>query len=178
MLTILQATRPRPLPSNTVTTDHHVKTWFCALKLRCFIISSKPVLKFISQFKRHVFSVTHSDRKACESQNITAWSGTFQSPNYAFPYPSDGDCYWLLQVSDGNLIEITFQDFSVGFKIVLVLIDWTESEKIRKEGNLNIARSEHRVNSQGWLSNWFFETSISTSADSKMISRFPAKNTC
>jgi len=51
--------------------------------------------------------------EACPSQNITDWAGSFQPSSYPSKYAPNLDCYWLIQVSDGNLIEINFQDFAV-----------------------------------------------------------------
>ena len=47
------------------------------------------------------------------SDNITDWSGTFQAPDYPRSYGPNMDCYWLIQVSEGNLVEISFQDLQV-----------------------------------------------------------------
>ncbi|KAK3742474.1 hypothetical protein QZH41_016456, partial [Actinostola sp. cb2023] len=44
---------------------------------------------------------------------ITSWQGTFRSPGYKSGYPADIDCYWLISVDQGNIIEIEFEDFSV-----------------------------------------------------------------
>ena len=57
-----------------------------------------------------------TDAERCMSRNITdwAWTGTFKSPSYPLNYTPNMDCFWLLRVSEGNQIEINFQDFAVG----------------------------------------------------------------
>ena len=66
-----------------------------------------------------ISAVFSTDAESCVTQNITDWTGSFQSPTYPRPYTPDMDCYWLLHVSEGNLIEINFQDFAVGiFNII------------------------------------------------------------
>lgn len=58
---------------------------------------------------------------ACPHQNITDWSGTFQPSSYPLSYAPNLDCYWLIKVSDGNLIEIMFQDFAVNKRTIIEL---------------------------------------------------------
>ena len=58
---------------------------------------------------------------ACPHQNITDWSGTFQPSSYPLSYAPNLDCYWLIKVSDGNLIEINFQDFAVNKRTIIEL---------------------------------------------------------
>jgi len=54
-----------------------------------------------------------TDAESCPNQNLTDWAGSFQPSSYPSKYAPNLDCYWLIQVSDGNLIEINFQDFAV-----------------------------------------------------------------
>ncbi|XP_020623195.1 tolloid-like protein 1 [Orbicella faveolata] len=54
-----------------------------------------------------------SDAESCPNQNLTDWAGSFQPSSYPSKYAPNLDCYWLIQVSDGNLIEINFQDFAM-----------------------------------------------------------------
>ena len=58
-----------------------------------------------------ISDVTYAE--CCPNQNVTEWTGSFQTSSYPSNYAPNLDCYWLIQVSDGNLIEITFQDFEV-----------------------------------------------------------------
>ena len=58
-----------------------------------------------------------TDAESCPNQNVTDWAGTFQPSSYPADYAPNLDCYWLIQVSDGNLIEINFQDFAVDIEI-------------------------------------------------------------
>jgi len=55
----------------------------------------------------------YPDAESCRNQNVTDWAGSFQSSTYPSNYAPNLNCSWLIQVSDGNLIEITFQDFAV-----------------------------------------------------------------
>jgi len=62
----------------------------------------------------HVFNfICFSFAGACPNQNVTNWVASFQPSSYPSNYGPNLDCYWLIQVSDGNLIEINFQDFAV-----------------------------------------------------------------
>jgi len=54
-----------------------------------------------------------TDAESCPNKIVTDWTGSFQPSAYPSNYAPNLDCYWLIQVSDGNLIEITFQDFAV-----------------------------------------------------------------
>lgn len=60
-----------------------------------------------------IFTVTDT-KPSYITENLTDWTGIFQSPSYPTNYAPNIDRYWLIQESDGNRIEITFQDFSVG----------------------------------------------------------------
>ena len=64
-----------------------------------------------------VYPVTDAER--CMSRNITDWTGTFKSPSYPLNYAPNMDCFWLLRVSEGNQIEINFQDFAVGINNII-----------------------------------------------------------
>ncbi|XP_068748149.1 CUB and sushi domain-containing protein 3-like [Montipora capricornis] len=52
------------------------------------------------------------DAQPCQNESITNWRGDIYSPDYP-RYQSNLDCYWLLQVAEGNLVEINFQDLSM-----------------------------------------------------------------
>ena len=54
-----------------------------------------------------------TDAEPCPNQNVTDWAGSFQTSTYPLNYAPNLDCYWLIQVSDGNLVEINIQDFVV-----------------------------------------------------------------
>ena len=58
-----------------------------------------------------VFAVT--DAETCAIQNISTWTGKIRPQDYPQPYKPNMDCYWLVQVSQGNRIELNFQDFAV-----------------------------------------------------------------
>ncbi|XP_066440814.1 cubilin [Eleutherodactylus coqui] len=47
---------------------------------------------------------------------MTALSGAFASPNYPMPYYDNSECYWLLQSSGGNLLELQFEHFDLEFE--------------------------------------------------------------
>ena len=56
--------------------------------------------------------ISNADAQACVNTNITSWTGDITSPGYG-SYQPNLDCYWLIQVAEGNVVEIEFQDFSV-----------------------------------------------------------------
>jgi len=44
---------------------------------------------------------------------LTAADGYFQSPNYPFAYDVNAECYWLIKVSEGSAIRLTFTTFDI-----------------------------------------------------------------
>ncbi|KAK7481053.1 hypothetical protein BaRGS_00027689, partial [Batillaria attramentaria] len=52
--------------------------------------------------------------KECESQLMTAPEGNFSSPGFPLRYPADTYCIWTITVDPGDVIEMTFVEFSVG----------------------------------------------------------------
>ncbi len=62
-----------------------------------------------------------TDAERCVSQNITDWAGTFQPSSYSLGYAPNMDCFWLLQVSEGNQIEIIFLDIAVGISNIYLI---------------------------------------------------------
>ena len=69
------------------------------------------VSSFLSRVRMFVF-ISNADAQACVNTNITSWTGDITSPGYG-SYRPNLDCYWLIQVAEGNLVEIEFQEFSV-----------------------------------------------------------------
>ena len=90
--------------------------WIKTKKFTLFLIKLGSLITLlINVFIYTVLLVVYrvTDAESCMSQNITDWTGTFQSPNYPLNYTPNMDCFWLLRVSEGNQIEINFQNFSV-----------------------------------------------------------------
>ena len=44
----------------------------------------------------------------------TEWAGQMKSPDYP-SYRKGLDCQWIIKVSDGNIVQVTFTDFAVSF---------------------------------------------------------------
>ncbi|CAK8682879.1 unnamed protein product [Clavelina lepadiformis] len=44
---------------------------------------------------------------------LTSADGYFQSPNYPYPYNHNAECFWLIKVSEGSAIRLTFTTFDV-----------------------------------------------------------------
>lgn len=44
---------------------------------------------------------------------LSSSSGYFQSPNYPYPYAHNAECYWLMQVSEGSVISLQFNNFDL-----------------------------------------------------------------
>ena len=44
---------------------------------------------------------------------LTSADGYFQSPNYPFAYPHSAECFWLIKVSEGSAIRLTFTSFDI-----------------------------------------------------------------
>ena len=44
----------------------------------------------------------------------TEWAGQMKSPDYP-SYRKGLDCQWIIKVSDGNIVQVTFTDLAVRF---------------------------------------------------------------
>ncbi|XP_055860003.1 neurogenic locus notch homolog protein 2-like isoform X4 [Biomphalaria glabrata] len=44
---------------------------------------------------------------------LTGHSGTFNSPNFPFPYPDDSTCFWSIAVKDNLVIDLRFDDLDL-----------------------------------------------------------------
>ena len=92
-----------------------VITSLVVISLLAAVLLHSPynILKSLILISATYLILVVTDAESCPNQNITDWSGTFQPSSYPSNYAPNLDCYWLFQVSDGNLIEINFQDFEV-----------------------------------------------------------------
>lgn len=84
-------------------------------------VTIKELLKLIYVTSIIPVIVTVTDAQDCINQNVTDWTGTFQPSSYPINYAPNLDCFWLLQVSEGNLITLNFQDFSVGYLMIFTI---------------------------------------------------------
>ena len=92
-------------------------TKFHVLLIKLGSLITLLIIVFIYTVLLVVYPVTDAER--CMSRNITDWTGTFKSPSYPLNYAPNMDCFWLLRVSEGNQIEINFQDFAVGINNII-----------------------------------------------------------
>ena len=44
---------------------------------------------------------------------LTSANGYFQSPNYPYPYNQNSECFWLIKVSEGSSVLLSFTDFDL-----------------------------------------------------------------
>ncbi|GCC20984.1 hypothetical protein chiPu_0000153 [Chiloscyllium punctatum] len=42
---------------------------------------------------------------------LTTSTGSFTSPNYPMPYSHNAECYWLIEINAGSVIELQFEQF-------------------------------------------------------------------
>ena len=45
--------------------------------------------------------------------NFSARSGVITSQNYPAPYPHNTDCFWLITVAPGHVVELTIEDLEI-----------------------------------------------------------------
>ena len=84
--------------------------------------------------------ISNADAQACVNTNITSWTGDITSPGYG-SYQPNLDCYWLIQVAEGNVVEIEFQDFSVrnrGVQIRLKFFSFSWFSSVTSNDNLSL----------------------------------------
>ena len=91
--------------------------YFTFFKIKLGSLITLLINVFIYTVLLVIYPVTDAER--CMSQNITDWAGIFQPSSYPVNYAPNMDCFWLLRVSEGNQIEINFQDFSVGINNII-----------------------------------------------------------
>ncbi|XP_048589519.1 fibulin-2 [Nematostella vectensis] len=58
-------------------------------------------------------AVEHCQGQIACWQNVTTWQGVLKSPGHPGSYQNNLDCYWLIAVSPGNMIQITFKELEL-----------------------------------------------------------------
>jgi len=63
-----------------------------------------------------------SSSTGCGNTTLTAASGTFSDGSGESNYENDQDCSWLIQVEDGNIIELSFTSFNTEYDYDFVTV--------------------------------------------------------
>ncbi|PVD36016.1 hypothetical protein C0Q70_02986 [Pomacea canaliculata] len=90
---------------------------YCGTSLPPTLISTQNMvfIKFSSQIGVNNFTLNYaSHRKECDKGLMTDSEGSFTSPGFPLGYPSNTYCVWTISVNKAAVIDLTFDDFSVG----------------------------------------------------------------
>jgi CUB domain len=75
-------------------------------------VVEKTALSFKQLLDKNATMGDISIRNVC-NETYSAATGTISTPNFPNDYPSNMNCYWLIIVSTGSLIRLSFDTFVV-----------------------------------------------------------------
>ncbi|XP_062900253.1 cubilin isoform X2 [Mobula hypostoma] len=88
---------------------------YCSAKAPPLIISHSNrlwiKLKSDNIFEYHAFMAYWDGNSTGCGGTFTTATGSFTSPNFPMPYSNNAECHWLIQTSEGSVIELQFEQF-------------------------------------------------------------------